>query len=181
MIRRRASILPVGLAFAGLLLAVSSAVAHDTEEQLAGRIQSEQNPIKKAKEEIKLSSFQLAKIKDAYSQGRVDDGTKLLGTFMDTLNAAWKLLHDSGRTAAKRPEGFRELEIALRENVRTLQDLQRVVSYLDRAPLEHAVQEMERMQGQLIRELFPDGHFRSNKESTPPDATPGTANSSETR
>jgi hypothetical protein len=175
------TLLVVGLAFAGFVLAGPFAVARETEEQLVGRIQSEQNPIKKAKDEIKLSSLQLAKIQDAYSHGRVDDGAKLLGTFMETLNVAWKLLHESGHTAARRPEGFRELEIALREDVRALQDLQRVVTYFDRPPIEHTVHDLEQMQGQLIHELFPGGHSRTDRGSASHAEGPNPATSSETR
>jgi hypothetical protein len=181
MTRGRGTILPIGLAFAGLLLAAPSAVGRDTEEQLVERIKSEPNPVKKAKAEVKVSRFQLAKVQDAYSHGRVEDGAKLLATFMETLNTSWKLLHDSGRTAAKHPEGFRELEIALREDGRALKDLERVVDYFDRAPLEGAVKDLEQMQGQLIHELFPGGSSRNKNGSTSPAAAPSPANSSETR
>jgi hypothetical protein len=181
MTRGRGTFLSVGLAFAGLLVAAPCAVGRDTEEQLVERIKSEPNAVKKAKAEVKLSSFHLAKVQDAYSQGRVEDGAKLLGTFMETLNTAWKLLHSSGRAAAKHSEGFRELEIALREDTRALQDLERVVDYFDRAPLERAVKDLEQMRGQLIHELFPGGQSRNKKESTSPAASPSLGKSPEAR
>lgn len=144
-----------GLAFAALLLTPSLAVGRDTEDQLIRRLQTEHDPVKRAKEEINLASFKLAAVQDAYSQGHVDEGTKLLGEFMDGMKACWKTLQNSGRKAAKQPQGFRELEISLRENGRALQDLERTVSYFDRAPLENAVQDLERMHGEVLRALFP--------------------------
>jgi len=180
MSRRRAALLPAVLAFAGFLLVGPCALGRDTEEQLSQRIHTEQNPVKKAKEEVKLSSFKLARVQDAYSQGHFEDGVKALSVFMDTLQAARKTLHDSGRKAAKHSEGYRELEIALREDVRALKDLERVVDYFNRTPLEHAVKDMEQMQGELIHELFPGGPSRKDKESLPPDS-PGVRNPPEAR
>jgi len=167
MARGRWTILPVSLTFVEILLAGSLAAGRDSEQQLLTQIQSEQNPIKKAKEEIKLASFKLSHVQDAYSQGHIEEGEKLLGTFIDTMKTSWKILQDSGRKAAKQPQGFRELEISLREDVRTLQDLARTVNYFDRAPLENAVQKLEQMRGELIRALFPVRPPRTIKGSPP--------------
>jgi hypothetical protein len=176
MARGRWTILPVSLTFVEILLAGSLAAGRDSEQQLLTQIQSEQNPIKKAKEEIKLASFKLSHVQDAYSQGHIEEGEKLLGTFIDTMNTSWKILQDSGRKAAKQPQGFRELEISLREDVRALQDLARTVAYFDRAPLENAVQELEHMHDEVLKALFPGGTPRTSKgPPSPKTATsPGT-------
>ena len=110
-------------------------MGRETEEQLVQRIQSEQNPVKKAKDEIKLASLKLTQVREAYSQGHIEEGAKLLVTLTDTTKASWKILQNSGRRASKQPEGFRELEIALREDVRTLQDVGRTVRLLRPSPL----------------------------------------------
>jgi hypothetical protein len=151
-------------------------MGRDTEQQLLTRIQSEQNPVKKAKEEIKLASLKLTQVHDAYSQGRTEEGAKFLAAFLDSVRTSLKILRDSGRKAAKQPQGFRELEISLREEVRVLQDLERTVPYFDRAPLENAVQELEQMRGEVIRELFPGGPPRTSKGSPSPQpvTAPGT-------
>ena len=151
----------MGLTFIGIVMTGLPALGRDTEQQLLERIQNEQNPIRKAKEEIQLGSFRLGHIKNAYSQGNIEEGAKLLGTFVDVMKTSWKILHDSGRTAAKQPQGFRELEISLREDVRTLQDLERIVGYFDRPPLENAVEELEHIHEEVLKTLFPGG--------TPPD------------
>ena len=143
-------------------------MGRETEEQLVQRIESEQNPVKKAKDEIKLASLKLTQVRDAYTQGQVEAGAKLLDVFTDTIKASWKVLQDSGRKASKQPEGFRELEIAFREDARTLQDLGRTVNYLDRPPLENAAQELEKMRGEVLHALFPGGTPRTLKGSAPP-------------
>ena len=163
--RERWTVLPVWLAVLGILLVGLCAKGRETEAQLLQRIQTEQNPVKKAKDEIKLASLKLTQVQDAYSQGHIEAGAKLLGTFVDTMKTSWKLLQDSGRKASKQPEGFRELEIALREDVRSLQDLERTVSYFDRAPLVNAAQELEQMRAEVLHALFPGDNPRTGKGS----------------
>ncbi|MGA2984189.1 MAG: hypothetical protein ABSG32_10250 [Terriglobia bacterium] len=150
-------------------------MARETEEQLLQRIKSEQNPVKKAKDEIKLARLKFIQVHDAYLAGQTEAATKLLGTFVDTLKASWKLLQGSGRKAVKQPEGFRELEISLREHVRSLQDLGQNVSYFDRAPLAKAAQELEEMRVEVLHALFP-GDIplpRKGSPAPPAAASPG--------
>jgi len=173
--------LTVGLALGWFLLAGSLALGHDTEEQLLQRIQTEQNPVKKTKYEIKLAGLKLAQVHDAYSQGHPDEGAKFLAAFVDSVKFSLKSLQDSGRKAPKQPEGFRELEISLREEIRVLQDLQPSVSYLDRPPLENAVHELEEMRSEVIKALFPGGTPRTIKGSPPPQAVTDPAPPAETR
>jgi hypothetical protein len=156
-------------------------MGRETEQQLLQRIQREQNPVKKAKDEIKLASLKLAQVQDAYSQGHVEAGAKLLGTLVDAMKTSWKLLQDSGRKASKQPEGFRELEISLREDVRLLEDMERTVSYFDRAPLINAAQELDQIHGEVFHALFPAGNPRNHKDSPPPQTTPSPASPAEVR
>ena len=181
MARERWTVLSVWLAVLGILLAGLCAMGRETEEQLLQRIQSEQNPVKKAKDEIKLARLKLTQVHDAYSQGHIEAGAKLLGTFVDEMKTSWKLLQDSGRKASKQPEGFRELEISLREDVRSLQDLGRTVSYFDRAPLVNAAQELEQMRVEVLHALFPGGNPRTTKGSPAPPTTTSPGSPAEVR
>ena len=97
------------------------------------------------------------------------------------MKTSWKLLQDSGRKASKQPDGFRELEISLREDVRVLQDLGRTVSYFDRAPLVNAAQELEQMRGEVLHALFPGGNPGPAKARPPPPATTSPGNPPEAR
>ncbi len=160
--------MPVCLALAGILLAAGCAMGRETEEQLLQQIQAEQNPVKKAKDEIKLANLKLTQIQQAYAQGHIEAGAKSLGAMTDALKAAWKTLQDSGRVAVKQPQGFRELEIALREDVRALQDLAHTVSYLDRAPLEKAAEELDHVRSEVLHAQFPGRPPRTLKGSPPP-------------
>ncbi len=159
----------IGLAVLVMILAGSCARARETEAQLLQRIQSESNPVKKAKDEIKLAQLKLAQAQTAYSQGHVDAGATLVGALVEALKSSWKFLQESGRRASQQPDGFRELDIALRENVRTLQDLGRTVSYFDRAPLTNAEQQLDQEREEVLHELFPaeKSHGADNSPKTP--------------
>jgi hypothetical protein len=181
MARERWTSLQVSVAVLGILLASPWAIGRETEEQLVQRIQSEQNPVKKAKDEIKLANLKLTQVRDAYSQGHIEEGAKLLDAFTDTIKASWKVLQDSGRKASKQPEGFRELEIALREDARTLQDLARTVNYFDRPPLENAALELEKMRGEVLHALFPGGPPRTLKGAAHPQTVTSPGSPTEVR
>jgi hypothetical protein len=181
MAQERWTVLSVWLAVGVIMLAGLCAMGRETEEQLLRRIQSQQNPVKKAKDEIKLASLRLTQVHDAYSQGHIEAGAKLLGTFVDTMKTSWKLLQDSGRKASKQPEGFRELEISLREDVRSLQDLGRTVSYFDRGPLVNAAQELEQMRSEVLRALFPEDKTHNRKGSPAPQTITSPGNPTEVR
>ena len=167
--------LSVWLALLGVMAAIGWASGHETEAQLLQRIQTEQNPVKKAKFEIKLADLKLMQVQDAYAQGNIDAGTKLLGTFLEHMKTSWQLLQSSGRKAVKQPEGFRELEISLREDGRVLEDVARRLSYFDRGPVENAGRELERMRVDVFQALFPVVKSPSLNASPPPQkpATPG--------
>ncbi len=175
MARERGRVTLVWVAVLGIVLSGLSAQGRETEEQLRQRIQSEMNPVKKAKDELKLASLALSEVRDEYSAGHVESGAKILGTFIGEMKTSWKFLQDSGRKASRQPEGFRELEISLREDVRSLQDLARVVSYFDRAPLTNAAQELEQLRTEVLHAQFPGGNPRTHKDSPSTQPAPSPA------
>ena len=167
MVRKRLTCLSLSWAVLGILLGNSCASGRETEAQLLQRIQAEQNPVKKAKDEIKLAKLRLAQVQDAYSQGDVEAGAKLLATFVEDMKASWKLLQASGRKAVKQPDGFRDLEISLREDERLLLDMGHRLAYFDREPVDKATQELERMRQEVLQALFPSDKSQPINASRP--------------
>lgn len=181
MVRRRWTRLSVWLAVLGILAAGSGALGRESEAQLLQRIRDEQNPVKKAKEEIKLANLKFAQVQDAYSQGNIEAGTKLLATFVEDMKTSWKFLQASGRKAVKQPDGFRELEISLREDARLLQDMGRRIDYFDREPVEKAAQELDQMRVEVLQALFPAGKSQPLNASPPPPIPTSPGNPSKTQ
>src|SRR5437899_8940371 len=104
----------------------------DTEEDLQARIEREQNPVKKAKYEVRLGRVKLTQAIAAYGAGDVDRCNGLVAAYLAQIKTAWTRLQSAGRNAVKKPEGFRELDIALREDARLIEDLQHRIPYNER-------------------------------------------------
>jgi hypothetical protein len=126
-----------------------------TEHELLARIGRESDPVKKAKYEIQLGRLKLQQAVQAYAKDDIERGQALLAAYLDRMTGAWEILHKSGRPAVKKPQGFRELDIALREDTRLLEDLKRRTPYLDRAPLERIANAVEKLHDQVLEALFP--------------------------
>jgi len=127
----------------------------EREEELLARLQRERNPVKKAKYEIRLGRLKLLQAQDAYGQGNVDQGAQRLAAYLERVKNSWETLRSSGRKAVRQPQGFKELDIALREDLRTLDDLAHRVAFMDRDPIVKTSQEVEKVRGEVLKALFP--------------------------
>ncbi len=148
-----AALLTVGL---GILAAVAPAArGAETEVQLEARLKRESDPVRKAKVEIRLSRFKLYRAADAFDKGNIEEANQLLTAYLEQVKSAWATLKSSGRPANKKPAGFKDLDIALREDARYLDDLKHRVSYMVRAPVEKAAQEVDDLRSEVLKALFP--------------------------
>jgi hypothetical protein len=134
-------------------LAPAPARQPDSEPDLLGRLEREQNPVKKAKYQVRLG--RILQAIDAYDQGSLEQGQRLLEAYLGRMKGSWQTLRDSGRRAVRQPQGFKELDIALREDARRLEDLKHHVPYTDRDPVEKVAQEVERIRAEVLHALFP--------------------------
>jgi hypothetical protein len=128
---------------------------HDDPAKLKAAIERERNPVKRAKLEIRLARIELQQGLDAYDKNHVNRGQLLLGAYLQEMTDSWNLLKNSGRDAVKNPSGFMQLEIALRENGRFLNDLEERVSYLEQAPIRKTLDAMNRLHSRVLMALFP--------------------------
>jgi hypothetical protein len=133
----------------------SSAPPSETEAQLLARLQKEQNPVKKSKEETRLARIELQQAIQAYEQGNIEQGAQLVSAYLGRIKDAWQDLRSSGRNAARDSRGFKELEIELREDARLLDDLKLRISYFERGPIEAAEKEVKQEQAEVLHALFP--------------------------
>jgi len=139
---------------ANLAVVAGSARGKESEEGLLARIEREQNPVKKTKLKIRLARLKLSQASEAYLDGEFAEGQRLLEAYLACMQSAWQVMRNSKRRATKSPQGFKELEIALREDGRLLEDLQHRVPYFHRAPVETMTKEVEGIRTEVIRALF---------------------------
>lgn len=127
----------------------------DSEADLLARIEREQDAVKKAKYEIRLGRVKLRAATDAYGQGDFEKGEQQLKAYLDEMQISWSTLQQTGRKAERKSQGFKELDIALRQDARTLDDLTHRLPVSDRAPVENVAQEVEKVRAEVLHALFP--------------------------
>jgi hypothetical protein len=134
----------------------------DSEAKLTANLKSESNPVKKAQIEIRLSRLKLRAAIEANDRGETEKAMETLRAYHQHVVNAWDLLRNSGRVAHKKSQGFKELDIALREDRRFLEDMKRSLPLDDREPVDKIITDVERIRAEDLNALFPamDGEKR---------------------
>jgi hypothetical protein len=87
--------------------------------------------------------------------GKVDEGIAILTHYRDETHRVYQALVATGRNPVKKPQGYMQLQISLRESVRRLRDVLYLVPYERRGPVEAVRADMEQLNARLLQELFP--------------------------
>jgi hypothetical protein len=137
------------------LAAVSSASAQSELLKLRAEYASKSNPVDKAKVLAKLGSREMAAVRAHLNEGQDENALAVLEQYRDAVLETSQALSETGIDAARRPAGFKELQISLRGSIRRLDDL--ILSLRqDSRPLFRAVRtDLEDAESALIDALFP--------------------------
>jgi len=119
------------------------------------KLQKETDPVDRAKIGVKISDLLVEDVGDAVREGDFDELATQLTAYAETIENAHKALVDSGRDAVKKPGGFKELEIALRQHVRKFEDLSRTLNLQRRVPLERTKDLAASIRDKVLKALFP--------------------------
>ena len=156
---KRAVILPLAVFVIALCSALASAAEDDARaKELARerqRFAREVDPVDRAKIGIKISDILLEDVAESLKDGQFDAMEQQLTAYTETIQTAHSGLVESGRNAQKKPEGFKELEIALRKHLRRLEDFSRVLNLQRRIPLQKAKDLAGGVRDKLLKALFP--------------------------
>jgi hypothetical protein len=149
-------------AMALLLLAAIPAAAAAKEQDRLERLQRERqkleretDAIDRAKIGIRISELLIEEIGESVRDGNFDEMEAQLDAYNETIQNAHQSLIDSGRDAAKKPSGFKELEIALRKHARRFDELARMLTLQRRVPLEQSRDFATDIRDKLLKALFP--------------------------
>ena len=150
-------------AIAALGLCVALAAQDRFAEDLA-RYQNENDPVRKARALAKLGDEQVDLAK---RQLRADDDVGSLQTleqYRDEVRATVAALNGTGVDAERKPAGFKELQISLRETVRRVDDLIFTLP-ADKRPFFREVRtDLVAAQNDLIDALFPREPAQKSKK-----------------
>jgi hypothetical protein len=155
---KHAVIFPLVLFFIGASADVALSLTDDRAKQLERERQKfarEDDPVSRAKIGIKISDLLLDDVAQAVKAGNFEEMEQQLIVYTDTISAAHETLAESGRNAAKKSGGFKELEIALRKHARKFEDFARVLNIQRRLPLEKAKDFANTVREKLLKALFP--------------------------
>lgn len=153
-----------------IFLAISPASAQ-TVEQLQSRFDREQNSVSKAKLMQKLGDAQFEVARRAGQQNDNDTVGITMEKYRDNVRAALEALKKQHPDAEKHSNGYRQLEMHLKQGIREAQDSLLAAPAPYKPPLQLVHQDLIAMDDELIRLLFP--HRPSDKKpATPPEKQP---------
>jgi len=138
--------------------AAPAAKEQDREQQLQRerqKLERETDPIDRAKIGIKISEILIDDVGDSVRDQQYTEMEEQLTAYSETIQNAHQSLIDSGRNAAKKSSGFKDLEITMRKHARRFEELARMLDLQRRVPLERAKDLAIDIRDKLLKVLFP--------------------------
>ena len=121
------------------------------------------DPVGRTKTQIKVSEILLTLVSDAVQSGEGEVMEKRLGEYTAAIHDAHQTMMKTGRDAHRKPGGFKDLEIALRRQVRQLEDIGKGLSFDQRGPVDNAREVAAEIRNDLIKALFGEQNAPSRK------------------
>ena len=121
------------------------------------------DPVDRTKTGIAISEILLSLASDAIKTGEPEMIGKRLNEYVDTIREAHQTMMKTGRDAHRKPKGFKDLEIALRRQIRVLDDLAHSVSFDQRDPVEKAKVHASDIREELLKALFGEQNAPARK------------------
>jgi hypothetical protein len=127
------------------------------------KLNRQTDPVDRTKTYIAISEILLSLASDSVKNGEPEALGKHLTEYLSTVRDAHQTMMKTGRDAHRKPKGFKELEIALRRQIRMLDDLGRTVTYDHRDPVDKAKAEVSGIREDVFRALFGEQNAPSRK------------------
>jgi hypothetical protein len=136
-------------------LVVGAAMAQDRTAELRARFQKEPNPVRKARLVGPLADAEFREIHEKIDAGDLEAAAEIAGRVRDEARTSKKSLDTKSRDAEAHPEGYKQLEISVRESIRRLDDIMVSLAKDDQKPLAEVRAELETLDREMIHQLFP--------------------------
>ena len=136
-------------------LGAGAALAAESVAQLQARFDREPDSVRKAKLLQKLGDAQFEQARREGEAGNYDAVIRLFASYRDNGRAAFEALKKTHPDAERHSGGYKQLQIHLRKGERVLHETILTTPDEARAPLETIRQELDKIEEELIRLLFP--------------------------
>jgi hypothetical protein len=151
---------------AGLALLTPLAAQSRIDLETA-RYEQETDPVRKARALVKLGADQVAEAKKQLNDGEDVASLHTLEKYRDEIQHMSDALTATGADAERKPAGFKELQISVRENIRHIDELILTLP-VDKRPFFREVRaDLVKTQNDLIDALFPRQPDRNLKKPNP--------------
>jgi hypothetical protein len=145
----------------------SAAAAQDRQSEELARYQHEPDPVRKSRLLVKLGDEQVDLARKELKADQDVASLHTLELYRDEVHETIAALNATGVDAERKPAGFKELQISLRETIRRIDDLIFTLN-ADKRPFFREVRnDLFMEQNMLIDELFPQKPARSSAKQQP--------------
>jgi hypothetical protein len=149
------------------LFLCSPLAAQDRLAEDLAKYQHEGDPVRRARELAKLGDEQIDLARRQLRADQEVDSLHTLEQYRDEVRETVNALNGMGVDAERKPAGFKELQISLRETIRRIDDLILTLN-VDKRPFFRDVRnDLFMNQNQLIDKLFPRRPDRNSPKSDP--------------
>jgi hypothetical protein len=145
----------------------SPLAAQDRLAEDLAKYQHEGDPVHRARDLAKLGDEQIDLARRQLKADQEVDSLHTLEQYRDEVRETVTALNGMGVDAERKPAGFKELQISLRETIRRIDDLILTLN-VDKRPFFREVRnDLFANQNQLIDKLFPRRPERTSPKSDP--------------
>lgn len=148
-------------------LMISPAVAQQTVAELQAHFDKESNSVKKAKLLVKLGDAEFEEARRAGKEGDNNAVDATMEKYRDNVRAALEALKKQHADAEKHSNGYRQMEMHVKQGIREVEDSMLAAAAPYKPPLQIVRQDLIAMDEELIRLLFP--HRPADKPVPPPE------------
>ena len=154
---------------AGIALLVTTSAAQVRFQDLRSQFVREPSPVRRAKLLPKLEHAEFAEIRQQINGGEYANALEILGGYRDDVRDTQKALDATGVNPEKKPAGYKELQIAVRESLRQLSEILVALPGDWKMGFDDIRRELETANNRLIVQLFPHqpGHQPQSEKPKP--------------
>jgi hypothetical protein len=142
-----------------LATAVASGAAIAQQERSIADLRShfaqETDPVRKAKLVPQLADAEFREIHAQVDAGNISEAAQIADQMRDEALTSQKALDAKGRDAEKHPDGYRQLQISVRESLRRVNDVLVGLSTEDQQAFLQTRKDLEELDHLLLHALFP--------------------------
>lgn len=144
--------------------ALAPVIAQQSVAEMQSKFDQEINSVKKAKLLVKLGDAQFEQARRAGREGDNNTVDATMEKYRDNVRSAFEALKKQHPDAEKHSNGYRQVELHVKEGIREVEDSMLAAPPAYKPPLQLVRQDLVNLDDEMIRLLFP----RRPVDSKPP-------------